>query len=353
MVAISENTNVIDTSLLLTPRNLKQRFPADEALINSVIIHRETIQDILDGRIKRFITIIGPCSMRSYEEVMEYARWMRKLMDKFPELFFIIRLCPDKPRSGRGWPGFAGDPFMDDSCDMNFGLSETRRIFVDVAKLGIPIAMEAYGFSTIHYLSDIVSYAWIGARTVTDGNHRKMASGLSMLVGFKNRDDGAVTPAIAAIDTANHPHYFPGIDDDARLARQHGKGNKYAHLILRGGANPNHDEASIRDAHAQLKKAGLRESILIDANHGNSGKKPERQKDIVLSVADLKLAGFDCVMGVIVESDILGGAHQKFPNHASKRTYGLSVTDACLSIPDSDVLVEELARKFSSKFVEV
>ncbi len=350
----TQDINVARLVPLPTPRDLRLRFEATPSTLEQVAWHREKIAQALTGVLGRVMVILGPCAMRSYAEVIEVAKWIAEMQERFPNLFLVMRLCPDKPRTTIGWTGICEDPDLDGTCDLVKGKIETRRIFAEVASMGVPISMEVLGAFTIHYVSDVVSYGWIGARSVQDPGHRRLASALSMPVGFKNGDGGNLEVAYQAIQTASFPHMFRGIDDNGQLAQVTGKGNMLGHLILRGGAAPNYDRNSVATAIADLKKRKLLQGIVIDASHGNSldpatspmQKRPERQRDVALDVTSQIVAGRSqgqhYIAGMMLEVDLETGK-QDPPKKGEVPKYGISITDACLGIGPTTQLLEEMS----------
>lgn len=340
MATKTQDINVQKIVPLPTPFELRDAWTLSTVALETVKKSRENIQNILAGTDDRLLVILGPCSIRNFDETIEYACWLKSIISKFPRFQLVMRVCPEKPRTTVGWPGLSDDPMMDGSYETSEGLRETRHIFAAIAELGVSIATEVLGPFTIRYLSDAVSYGWIGARSVADSNHRKLASALSFPIGCKNTAEGSIEIAVDAIKTARHTHSFKGINDDGKLSQVFGSGNDWGHLILRGGKQPNYDADSIAAALRLLKASDVLSAIVVDCSHGNSCKDPYRQKGVAQSVAALRRDKFPEIKGIMIESDLVSGRQ----DIATKQSYcrGVSVTDACLGITETEVLLTAL-----------
>ncbi len=340
----TDNLNVDNSTDIPSPKELHELFPATEECLASVVRNRQVIIDILDGRDSRMFVTWGPCAVRTYGESLEVAEFIVDVAPEFPKFLMGMRVATDKPRtSPQAWPGITDDPHMDGSFDMVYGSKLTRQIMVDIAKLGLAVTTEVLGPFTIPKVSDVVSYAWIGARSVANPPDRKLASGLSMPVGFKNADDGSVKKAVEAMGIARHSHIFRGLDhDNGREARIRSKGNPWGHVILRGGSKPNYDADSIAQVNALFELSQCqRRTIMIDTAHGNSGKIPERQRDVALNVIEQRNRGDKSLVGFLIESDLEGG---RMDIPTQRPTYPLrkSVTDPCSSIADTYTMLKEM-----------
>ena len=314
---------------LLPPSELKARLPISAAAAETVASARETVRDILAGRDRRLLAIVGPCSVHDPKAALEYGARLAGLRARVADAIFVVmRVYFEKPRTVVGWKGLVNDPHLDGSHDMNEGLALARRLLGELGDAGLPCATELLDPITPQYLADLISWTAIGARTTESQTHREMASGLSMPVGFKNGTDGALSVALNAMKSAMHPHSFLGIDQDGRTAIVASTGNPEVHLVLRGGARgPNYDDASVSAALGELERQGLPGGVVIDCSHDNSGKDALRQPAVCAEV--VRLAGANAgVLGFMLESHLNEGSQKIAPT--SELRYGVSITDACI-----------------------
>ncbi|HBC55939.1 MAG TPA: 3-deoxy-7-phosphoheptulonate synthase, partial [Gammaproteobacteria bacterium] len=269
-----DNINVALQELLATPATIKQKLPLSQRAEQSVLEGRRTVEAILDHRDPRIIVVVGPCSIHDVDAAMEYAQKLKKLSDSVQDtLYLVMRVYFEKPRTSTGWKGLINDPDMDDSFHLEKGLTLARKLLLDVVELGLPTGTEALDPIMPQYISDLISWTAIGARTTESQTHREMSSGLSTPVGFKNGTDGSVDVAINAMKSASSPHHFLGINQQGQCSVFRTKGNPYGHVVLRGGgAKTNYDAESIADCEQVLRQAGLAERIVVDCSHANSNK---------------------------------------------------------------------------------
>jgi 3-deoxy-7-phosphoheptulonate synthase len=328
----TENLNVEAVDLMPPPSEIKARLPLTDPAAQTVVQTRRAIEAILDGRDRRLFAVVGPCSIHDPVAGLDYARRLKALAAEISETVLVVmRVYFEKPRTSVGWKGFINDPRMDDSFRVDEGMEKARRFLLDVNALGLPAGTEALDPIAPQYYGDLVSWTAIGARTSESQTHREMSSGLSSPVGFKNGTDGEVEAAINAILSASHPHAFLGINDQGRTAVVRTRGNKYGHLVLRGGGGrPNFDTVSISLAEQALAKAKLPLNLVVDCSHANSWKKPELQPLVMKDVVHQIREGNRSVVGFMVESFIEAG-NQPIPEDLSQLKYGCSVTDACVS----------------------
>ncbi len=328
----TENLNVAAFEVMPTPDEVKVRVKLTDAAANTVVNARRTLEAILDGRDPRLFLVVGPCSIHDPVAGLDYARRLRRLGDELGDVFqLVMRVYFEKPRTSLGWKGFINDPFMDDSFRIDVGMEKARRFLLDVNELGLPAGTEALDPNTPQYLGDLVAWTAIGARTSESQTHREMSSGLSTPVGFKNGTDGDVDAAVNAILSASRPHAFLGVNDQGRSAIVRTRGNRYGHLVLRGGGGrPNFDTVSISLAEQALAKAKLPRNIVVDCSHANSWKKPELQPLVMRDVVHQIREGNRSVVGLMVESFLEAG-NQAIPEDLTKLRYGCSVTDGCVS----------------------
>jgi len=334
------NVNISSCKPLISPEALKSEIPATEKTYNTVSIGRETIKKIIDKVDNRLIAIVGPCSVHNYDEAIEYAKMLSGLQKKVEEkIFIVMRVYFEKPRTTVGWKGMILDPYMDGSCDIEEGLRLSRKLLIEINNLGLPCATEALDPIVPQYNSDLISWAAIGARTTESQTHREMSSGLSMPVGFKNGTDGSIGTAIDALIAANYSHTFIGIDKDGQTSVFKTTGNKYGHIILRGGRDgANYQTNFITETEELLNKNGLGNNIIIDCSHANSNKDYKNQGRVIKSIIAQKQFGNRSIIGFMLESNINEG-NQKIGNDISKLKHGISVTDQCISFAETDELL--------------
>ena len=325
---LTDNLNVVDVIPLISPEILKDNLPVSETAAETVITARKAIQQILAGKDQRLLVIVGPCSIHDADAAHDYAERLKKLADQVAETILIVmRVYFEKPRTTVGWKGLINDPELNGSHKINEGIKLARKILLATNDIGLPCATETLDPITPQYLADLISWSAIGARTTESQTHRELASGLSMPVGFKNGTNGGLTVALNAMKSAQQPHHFLGISQEGASSVIQTSGNNFVHLVLRGGSNgPNFDAVSIHNAADELASAGLPKAIMIDCNHANSGKDPERQelvlRNLILQIKD----GDQSIIGTMIESNINGG-NQPI---SKDMKYGVSVTDACL-----------------------
>jgi 3-deoxy-7-phosphoheptulonate synthase len=324
-----ENLNVVSQHTLLSPSQLHDDIPATAQATQTVSSARHTLANILSGRDSRLFVVVGPCSIHDTQAAMDYAQRLKVLSDELSDqLFLVMRVYFEKPRTTVGWKGLVNDPRMDDSFHIEEGLHIARRLLVDLNDMGLPCGTEALDPNTPQYLGDLIAWSAIGARTTESQTHRELASGLSSPVGFKNGTDGNLEVALNAMLSAAQPHSFLGINGDGQVAITKTRGNAFGHLILRGGAVPNYDSVAVAQAEAELTAAKLPLNIVVDCSHGNSRKNHALQalvlKDVVHQVAD----GNRSIKGVMLESNLFEG-NQKLGALQDLR-YGVSITDACM-----------------------
>jgi 3-deoxy-7-phosphoheptulonate synthase len=327
----TEDLNIVALELMASPDEVKAKVPISERAAATVVEGRRAIEAILDGRDPRLFLVVGPCSIHDPVAGLDYARRLRGLAAELSDAFVtVMRVYFEKPRTSVGWKGFINDPRMDDSFRIDEGMERARRFLLDVNELGLPAGTEALDPISPQYYGDLIAWTAIGARTSESQTHREMSSGLSTPVGFKNGTDGELDGAINAIVSASRPHAFLGVNGQGRSAVFRTRGNRYGHLVLRGGGGrPNCDTVSIALAEAALDKAGLRKNLVVDCSHANSWKRPEVQPLVMRDVVHQIREGNRSVVGLMVESFLEPGT-QPIPEDLSKLRYGCSVTDPCV-----------------------
>jgi 3-deoxy-7-phosphoheptulonate synthase len=327
----TENLNVVAFDVMPSPDEVKGRVPLSEKAAATVVAGRRTLEAILDGRDPRLFVVVGPCSIHDPVAGLDYARRLRALADEVTDtLVLVMRVYFEKPRTSVGWKGFINDPYMDDSFRIDEGMEKARRFLLELNELGVVAGTEALDPIAPQYYGDLVTWTAIGARTSESQTHREMSSGLSTPVGFKNGTDGDVEAAVNAILSAARPHAFLGVNGEGRSAIFRTRGNRYGHVVLRGGGGrPNFDTVSISLCEQALQKAKLPLNIVVDCSHANSWKKPELQPLVMRDVVHQIREGNRSVVGLMIESFLEAGA-QPIPEDLSKLRYGCSVTDACV-----------------------
>lgn len=343
-----DTTRIDDTRIgavrpLITPALLQEWLPVPEASLKLVESSRAAISRVLHGADDRLIVVVGPCSIHDHDQAMDYARQLKRQADALAgELLVVMRVYFEKPRTTVGWKGYINDPHLDGSFAINEGLEMARSLLLDVLALGLPVGTEFLDLLSPQFLSDLVSWGAIGARTTESPSHRQLASGLSCPVGFKNGTDGGIKVATDAIQAAQAVHAFMGMTKMGQAAIFETRGNKDCHVILRGGKQPNYAKADVDAACALLKSAGLREQVMIDVSHANSSKQHQRQITVAAEVAQQMAAGDQRITGIMIESHLHEGRQDIVPGTPLRS--GVSVTDACISIAQTVPVLEELAR---------
>ncbi len=326
-----EDLNIESNTPLVTPEELKARLPLTETAAASVMQGRQVIKDILDRKDNRLFMVVGPCSIHDPEAALEYGRRLKVLAEEVKDtLYLVMRVYFEKPRTTVGWKGLINDPHMNDSFDIEEGLHIGRKLLLDLAEMGLPLATEALDPNSPQYMQDLISWSAIGARTTESQTHREMSSGLSCAVGFKNGTDGGLDVAVNAMKSVSHPHSFLGMNGDGQVSIVRTRGNRYGHVVLRGGdGKPNYDSVSVKLCEQALEKAGQKANIMIDCSHANSSKDPALQPLVADNVANQILEGNQSIVGLMIESNLEWG-NQSIPQDLSELKYGVSVTDACI-----------------------
>jgi len=309
---------------------------------------RHDIHAILGGTDDRVLAVVGPCSIHDVEAAREYGSRLLGLRERLAgDLVVVMRVYFEKPRTTVGWKGLINDPGLDESCDLNRGLRLARYLLLDLNESGLPAGTEFLDIITPQYVADLIGWGAIGARTTESQVHREVASGLSCPVGFKNGTEGNLKIAVDAIRAASVSHHFLSLTKEGRSAIFCTEGNEDAHLILRGGNQPNYDRESVAEACQQLEAAGLCPQVMIDYSHANSQKQYERQLEVGREVCAQIAGGDERIMGVMIESHLKPGRQDVEPGRPL--TYGQSITDACIGWKDTERLVEELAAAVRSR----
>ncbi len=341
-------TRIDDTRIgavrpLITPALLQEWLPVSVAALALVEQSRVDISRVLHGADNRLVVVVGPCSIHNHAQALEYARQLKAQADALQaELLIVMRVYFEKPRTTVGWKGYINDPHLDGSFAINEGLEMARRLLLDILALGLPVGTEFLDLLSPQFISDLVSWGAIGARTTESQSHRQLASGLSCPVGFKNGTDGGVKVATDAIQAASAAHAFMGMTKMGQAAVFETRGNADCHVILRGGKTPNYSAADVAATCALLKAAGLREQVMVDVSHANSSKQHRRQIEVAADVAGQIAAGEHRIIGLMVESHLEEGRQDIVAGTPLKP--GVSVTDACISMAQTVPLLQGLAQ---------
>lgn len=338
-----DDVNISNMQALITPAQLKKALPLSEKAYQTVVSGRDSVKNILDGKDKRLFVVIGPCSIHDPKAAHEYADRLKALSEKVKDsLYIVMRVYFEKPRTTVGWKGLINDPNMDDSFDIEKGLHIGRKLLLELNEKGLPCATEALDPNSPQYLQDLISWSAIGARTTESQTHREMSSGLSSPVGFKNGTDGGLTVAINAMQAVEHGHNFLGLNNDGQVAIIRTRGNKYGHVVLRGGnGKPNYDATSVANAESALIKAKVSKNIMIDASHANSNKDPYLQPLVLKNITEQIVHGNTSIVGLMIESHLKGG-RQDIPKQLCDLEYGKSVTDGCLDWESTEKLLLDM-----------
>ena len=344
-----QNVNVISSELLATPEEVKGRLPMTQRAIDTVWSAREVVRNILERRDPRLFIVVGPCSIHDVVAAREYAARLKELSARVSAtLFLIMRVYFEKPRTTVGWKGLINDPDMDDSFHIEKGVFLARELLLHIAELGLAAGTEALDPIMPQYLSELITWTAIGARTTESQTHREMASGLSTPVGFKNGTDGSLSTSINALQSVRRPHHVLGITQQGQSAVFRTRGNAHAHLVLRGGGGrANYDAVSIAVAERELSAAELPPTVVVDCSHGNSNKDPNLQPMVAENCVTQITAGNRSIVGLMLESHLHGG-NQSIPKDLSKLEYGLSVTDPCIDWATTETLLMKLHESLQS-----
>jgi 3-deoxy-7-phosphoheptulonate synthase len=340
---LTDNLNIKGFKSLITPEQLKDKIPLADDIAHLIAQSRHSIESILTNEDKRRIVITGPCSLHDKKATYDYAYKLKKLQDAFgKKILVIMRTYFEKPRTTLGWKGMLYDPGLDGSYDIEKGIFLAREILTEIGKIGIPCATEFLDPIVPQYFADLISWAAIGARTAESQIHRQMASGLSMPIGFKNSTDGNLSAAVDAVKAAASPHSFLGISREGKVVIAETSGNKFGHIVMRGGTDgPNYSAEYVAFAGVMLQKAGIPNGVIIDCSHANSHKDYRLQRNALIDVAIQVKSGTKIISGIMLESFLAEG-NQK-PDKPEKLVYGRSLTDGCIGWDETQELVSIFA----------
>ncbi len=340
---IALQQNQITEIELSSPSQLKKELPLEQNFALQIAEQRQTIQNILNGTDPRLMVITGPCSIHDEKSALEYASKLKKLQDKVSDhIFIVMRAYIEKPRTTVGWKGFLYDPNLDGSANMQLGLKKSRQLYLQIIKMGLPIASEILSPMATGYFDDLLAWGAIGARTSESQIHREISSHMPFSIGFKNGTDGSIQIALDAIQSASHPHQFLGMSQRSTPSILHSQGNPLAHIILRGSnTGTNYDAVSIQQI--RHKHQGNSPALVIDCSHGNSHKDPLNQPLVLQQI--IQERHLTQVRGVMLESNLVDG-NQKI---SCDMTYGQSVTDGCLGWDKTEMLLVDIAEQISTQ----
>lgn len=345
----TDDLRIESIKAVTSPAEVCEEIPITETAAKTTYETREAIHNILHGSDDRLLVVVGPCSIHDVKAAKEYASRLKPLIDKYrDDLVIVMRVYFEKPRTTVGWKGLINDPDLDNSFQINKGLRMARQLLLELNEMGVPAGTEYLDLITPQYVTDLISWGAIGARTTESQVHRELASGLSCPVGFKNGTDGTIRIAVDAIGAAMRPHHFLSLRKEGNSAIFSTTGNPDSHIILRGGSkSPNYDPASIDQAAKELEAAGLPARIMIDFSHANSRKQHQIQMDVGRDVAAQIAANDKRIFGVMIESHLVAGRQDVAPG--KMLVYGQSITDACLGWEDTTRLVTLLAEASASR----
>jgi 3-deoxy-7-phosphoheptulonate synthase len=335
---ISSNIPLPAPTLLLTEVERSQQ--QAEFIAES----RQHIRNILNGDDQRLLVICGPCSIHDPKAGIEYAHKLAKLTEQVKhQIYIVMRVYFEKPRTTVGWKGLIMDPKLDGSDNIPEGLRQARLFLREIIDIGLPTATELLDPITPQYIADLISWSAIGARTTESQTHRQMASGLSMPLGFKNTTTGDLIAAVNAIKAASQSQTFLGVSEQGVASAVTTSGNPDCHIILRGGDNgPNYGADDIAVTSDLLIQNGLHPSVMIDASHANCGKKQERMPAVFDEIVRQRTAGNKHVTGAMLESNLVAG-NQSFPQPINELTYGQSITDQCIDWDTTEAILLKAA----------
>ena len=340
----TDNVRIISSAPMVSPNTLIKQFPQSAKASKGVFNARQVIKEIIYGEDKRLMVLVGPCSIHDTKAAIEYANKLVKLKEELDgDLFIVMRVYFEKPRTTVGWKGLINDPYLDESFDIDKGLATARKLLSDLGKIGIPVGVEYLDVLTPQYLSDLISWGAIGARTTESQSHRELASALSCPVGFKNGTSGSLDIAIDAILSANSPHHLLSVNKDGGISHFNSIGNETAHIILRGGKDgTNYSKEQVERTCDRLKNKGLVPKVMIDFSHANSEKQFKNQLKVGADVASQIENGSELIFGVMIESHLNEGNQKVGPLSSLK--YGVSITDSCIGWNDTEELLRALAK---------
>jgi len=340
----TDNVRIISSAPMVSPNTLIKKIPQSAKASKGVFSARQVIKEIIYGEDERLMVLVGPCSIHDTKAAIEYANKLVKLKEELDDdLFIVMRVYFEKPRTTIGWKGLINDPYLDESFDIDKGLATARKLLSDLGEIDMPVGVEYLDVLTPQYLSDLISWGAIGARTTESQSHRELASALSCPVGFKNGTSGSLDIAIDAILSANSPHHLLSVNKDGGISHFNSLGNETAHIILRGGKDgTNYSKEQVERTCERLKGKGLVSKVMVDFSHANSEKQFKNQLKVGAVVASQIESGSESIFGVMIESHLNEGNQKVGPLSSLK--YGVSITDSCIGWNDTEELLRALAK---------
>ncbi len=344
----TDDLRIITQRPLISPAMLLHEVPLPPQCAQSILDVRRIAANIIHQLDDRLLVIVGPCSIHDPLAALDYAKKLQqKIHEHANELHILMRVYFEKPRTTVGWKGLINDPDLDNSFNINHGLRLARKLLCDINLLGVPAGTEFLDSIIPQYISDLICWGAIGARTTESQTHRELASGLSMPIGFKNGTNGNINIAVDAITSASHSHHFLGVTKDGITAITATRGNQDCHIILRGGKTPNYDSQHVAEVSELLQAKKINQGIMIDCSHSNSQKNHRNQKIVVDDVCQQIAAGNHKIIGVMLESNLLAG-NQPLTNK-DDLIYGQSITDACIDWAETECLLAKLAASVAKR----
>jgi 3-deoxy-7-phosphoheptulonate synthase len=339
----TDDLRISGVRALIAPQLLLEEHPIDAAALATVTNARQAVHRVLHGADDRLVAVVGPCSIHDSKAALEYAARLRDAAARLAnDVFIVMRVYFEKPRTTVGWKGYINDPHLDGTFAINEGLRLARKLLLEINRMGLPCGTEFLDLLSPQYISDLIAWGAIGARTTESQTHRQLASGLSCPVGFKNGTDGSIKVAVDALRAAAAPHAFMGMTKTGQAAIFETVGNEDCHVILRGGRAPNYDAASVEAAANELAAAGLAPHLMVDFSHANASKQYQKQMEVGGDIARQLAAGDERIVGVMIESHLNPGRQDLVPG--ASLDYGVSITDPCLGWDDTAGLLEMLAK---------
>lgn len=341
-----DDLNIVDQKILITPNQLQKELPISALAQRTVEQGRTCIKNILERKDERLVVVVGPCSIHDPKAAIEYATRLKVLADQVKDsLLIVMRVYFEKPRTSVGWKGLINDPYLNDTYQVEEGLRIARKLLIDIAEMGLPIATEALDPISSKYIQDFISWSAIGARTTESQTHREMASGLSSVVGFKNSMDGSITAAVNSLKSVSTPHRFLDINKEGHVSMTHAKGNNYGHIVLRGGdTGPNYDSISVEKCEELINEYNFSANIMIDCSHANSDRDYQKQPLVINNIVSQIIQGNDSIIGMMIESNLEAG-NQKI---SDSMAYGVSITDACIDWQTTGSIIQDVATRLKS-----
>ncbi len=340
----TDDLRILSQQAVTSPQALIQANPISQSASDTVYATREACHQIIHAKDDRLLVVVGPCSIHDVEAAREYAQKLDILRQSLSDdLLIVMRVYFEKPRTSIGWKGLINDPSLDNKFEINKGLKIARQLLLELAEQGMPTATEYLDLISPQYISDLISWAAIGARTTESQGHRELASGVSCAIGFKNGTYGNMDVAINAVSAASRPHNFLSVGKDGRSSIFTTSGNEDCHVILRGGREPNYQAQYVNQASQELKAHGLASAIMVDCSHANSSRDYRRQAIVANDIAQQLALGSQNISGVMIESHLVGGNQNATGKTLDQLVYGQSITDACIDWDTTETVLNELA----------